>query len=213
MDQLLALFPLNTVLFPGGMLPLHIFEERYKEMIGRCIALREPFGVVLIRDGFEVGGSATPHEVGTTAAITSAIRLSNGQMFISAEGRSRFRVEQTIQSEPYLIALVEVLDEQMTVEHHLQARQLRDLYERYRAAMAHVASPEQALPDLPDDPVAMSFQLSTRLQVPYQSKQQLLEAELETRLEALIAAISDELRFLPQPSDPPPPADGRWTLN
>ncbi len=213
MDQILALFPLNTVLFPGGTLPLHIFEERYKEMIGRCISLKEPFGVVLIRDGFEVGGSAEPHEIGTTARITSAIRFSNGQMFIAAEGRDRFRIQQMLQSEPYIIATVEVLDEQLAIEHRVQANELRGLYERYRVAMACATTSSPALPDLPADPQAMSFQLSAQLQVPHQSKQQLLEAELETRLEALIAALGDELRYLPRPAGPPPPANGRWSLN
>jgi Lon protease-like protein len=214
MDQLLALFPLQTVLFPGVMLPLNIFEERYKRMIGRCIALKEPFGVVLIREGFEVGGPAEPHEVGTTAVIKSALRFNDDQMFISAEGQTRFRIQQLIQQEPYLIASVETIDEEADVEHHAQASHLLKLYERYRAAIAHTAGPEQNLADLPRDPVDISFQLSAQLQVPYQSKQQLLEADLETRLEALIAALNDELRFLPQPTGAPPPqTERRWSLN
>ena len=84
MDQLLALFPLGaTVLFPGAQISLHIFEERYRLMISRCIALKEPVGIVLIRDGQEVCGTAEPYEVGTIAHITNAIRFDDGEMFIT----------------------------------------------------------------------------------------------------------------------------------
>jgi Lon protease-like protein len=213
MDRILSLFPLHTVLFPGGMLPLHIFEERYKRMIRRCINLHEPFGVVLIRDGFEVGGSALPYDVGTTAAIKGAVRFDNGQMFISAEGQARFRIRQTLQEEPYLIALVELIEEAADDDHRVQAGYLLQLYDRYRAAMASATGLPPALVDLPGDPVALSFQLSGLLQVPHPSKQELLEAELETRLEALIAALADELRFLPPPAATPRRADWRWSLN
>ena len=65
----LPLFPLHTVLFPEATLALQIFEPRYREMIGRCLAHDEPFGVVLILDGEEVGGPAVPRKVGTEAAI------------------------------------------------------------------------------------------------------------------------------------------------
>ena len=75
----LRLFPLNMVLFPGGSLPLRIFEERYKLMIGECLKGSLPFGVVLIKEGIEVGGLASPHQVGTTARITKAERSDQGR--------------------------------------------------------------------------------------------------------------------------------------
>src|SRR5687767_3800372 len=150
MQQLLSLFPLHTVLFPGDTLPLHIFEERYKLMIGRCISLREPFGVVLIREGNEVGGGAQPFEIGTTASIKNALRFNNGQMFIAAEGKNRFRIREVLQSEPYSIALVDLLTEELTGEHQVQATFLREIYERYRQVMSHLGGPETTLADLPD---------------------------------------------------------------
>lgn len=214
MDRLLALFPLNTVLFPGGTLPLHIFEERYKRMIGRCITLKEPFGVALIREGPEVGGSAEPHKVGTTAVITGAVRLSDGRMLIAAEGRARFRIQQTVQSEPYRIACVELLADAVGDEQRAQAEQLYALYERYRAGVARATNGGQTLADLPRDPISMSYQLSAQIQVPDYSKQQLLEAPLETRLEALIAALDDELRYLPPLTGKGPASSGHsWSLN
>ena len=213
MDRLLSLFPLHTVLFPGGTLPLHIFEERYKTMIGQCIANKEPFGVVLIREGHEVGGPAETHEVGTTAFVTNALRFDDGQMFIAAEGRARFRVQRMLQREPFSLAEVEMIEERVAIEQLAEAATLRELYERYRVAIAKATGAAQPLGELPDDPVALSFHLSGLLQVPHISKQELLEAELDTRIEALTLAIAEELRYLPSPSDGPAPTDRRWSLN
>ncbi|HZG65382.1 MAG TPA: LON peptidase substrate-binding domain-containing protein [Herpetosiphonaceae bacterium] len=214
MDQLLALFPLGaTVLFPGAQISLHIFEERYRLMISRCISLKEPFGIVLIREGQEVGGTAEPYEVGTIAHITNAIRFDDGEMFITVEGRSRFQIQRTVQDTPYLVAMVQPLEDQVGPEHRIQAAQLRELYERYRDTVAHATGIAQSLDDLPDDPIAMAYQLSAQIQVPHLSKQQLLEADLETRLDALISALSDELRLLPPPSDRPIMPGNSWSLN
>ena len=213
MDQFLPLFPLHTVLFPGATISLHIIEERYKLMIGRCIALKEPFGVVLVREDQDASGPAEPHDVGTTATITNVMRFGDGQMFISAEGKSRFRVQSIVQREPYLSAMVELIEEEMHVEQHLQARRLRELYDRYRRAISCATGVPQQLDDLPLDPVAMSFQLSSRLHVPHLSKQQLLEADLDTRLDALASALSDELRFLPPPSGSTVRQGNPWSLN
>src|SRR5438045_9705996 len=103
-DELLSLFPLNTVLFPGMPLPLHIFEERYKLMIGRCIEEERPFGVVLIQSGPEVGGPAVPHLVGTTAHIAAVKHADDGRMNLIAIGQERFQILEVVRQAPYLIA-------------------------------------------------------------------------------------------------------------
>ena len=137
MDQLLSLFPLGaTVLFPGAQISLHIFEERYRLMISRCIALKEHFGIVLIREGEEVGETADPFDVGTIAKITQAIRSADGQMYITVEGHTRFRIEGTVQTAPYLVAMVHPLEDQIMPEHEIQAAELRELYDRYRGSVA-----------------------------------------------------------------------------
>ena len=83
----LPLFPLNTVLFPGMPLPLHIFEDRYKQMINNCLEEKEPFGVVLIRNGKEaLGPLAQPHSIGCTARIVEVQKLSDGRMNITSVG-------------------------------------------------------------------------------------------------------------------------------
>lgn len=85
------LFPLNTVLFPGGPLPLRVFEPRYLDMISRCMKDDVAFGVLLIREGEEVG-PVTTHQVGTLATITDWYQGSDGLLGITAIGTQRFRL-------------------------------------------------------------------------------------------------------------------------
>ena len=88
----LPLFPLNTVLFPGGPLPLQIFEPRYLELVKQSLKNDRPFGVCLIREGRETGEPATPYDHGTTARIVDWNQLSNGLLGISTVGEDRFIV-------------------------------------------------------------------------------------------------------------------------
>ena len=215
MEQLLALFPLNTVLFPGATLPLHIFEPRYRQMINRCMELKQPFGVVLIREGEEVGGpAAEPYLVGTTAVILNALRFPDGQMLISTQGKQRFHVAHIIERDPYLVASVQFMEEEITAEVHKLAEQVRKLYLKHRNAVAHATGVTQPLEQLADDPISMSYQLADQFRIINYSKQQLLEAELEERLTAIVDAFASELRFLPQPPQMPSQTnDGPWTLN
>ena len=106
----LPLFPLNTVLFPSLPLPLHIFEERYKLMIGTCVVTDNLFGVCLIKEGVEVGGPAEPFEIGTVARIAEVERLPDGRMNLMTFGTQRFRLDEVIQREPYLVGRVVVLE-------------------------------------------------------------------------------------------------------
>jgi Lon protease-like protein len=109
----IPIFPLRSVLCPGVALPLHIFEERYRLMIGRCIERGEPFGVVLLRDGHEVGPlRGQIAAVGTTAAIRRAGAYPDGRLDILTVGQQRFRLEDLDSvSQPYLLGRVSWLDE------------------------------------------------------------------------------------------------------
>ena len=108
----LPLFPLNNVvLFPGMPLPLHIFEERYKAMIGACADRDEPFGVLLIKDGNEVGEPSTPHTIGTTARVSQVQRLEEGRLNILTRGETRFELLETVQTTPHLVGLVRFLED------------------------------------------------------------------------------------------------------
>jgi Lon protease-like protein len=109
----LPLFPLHAVLCPGVALPLHIFEDRYRLMIDRCIDRMEPFGVVLIREGRETGRlQGRIAEIGTTALLRQATKTADGSMNIMTIGGRRFRIDGLDErSEPYLLGEVTLLDE------------------------------------------------------------------------------------------------------
>ena len=91
----LPLFPLNTVLFPQGVLPLRVFETRYIDMVRECMKHDRPFGVVLIRAGQEVGAAAEPEHVGTLAYIRDWDMAQLGLMTLRTEGGERFRIDET----------------------------------------------------------------------------------------------------------------------
>ena len=110
------LFPLNTVLFPGGPLPLRIFEPRYLTMVSDCVQGDSPFGVLLIRDGHEAG-PATTYEVGTLARITDWYQGSDGLLGVTAVGLQRFRVISSFREANGLnIGNIEVLPDEPTVQ-------------------------------------------------------------------------------------------------
>ena len=108
----IPLFPLGTVLFPGGLLPLRIFEQRYLEMSKACLKNEAPFGVCLIREGAEVGAPATPEDVGCLARIVHWDMQQLGLLQVIAQGGARFRLlEQRVQPDGLVLGRVELLEE------------------------------------------------------------------------------------------------------
>ena len=105
----LPLFPLNTVLFPGTPLQLHIFEARYKKMVNACLQEQRPFGIALIERGAEaLGPLAEPYPIGCAARVVQVQRLEQGRMNIVALGGERFRIlSLDRQSHPYLVGVEE----------------------------------------------------------------------------------------------------------
>ncbi len=198
----LPLFPLNAVLFPGGTLPLHIFEERYKQMVQRCLEEKTPFGVLLIRKGNEVGEPAEPFAVGTTAHIARAERLHEGRMNLICLGGQRFRMVSTLRQEPYLLGEVELLaslaeDDADTAELADTTAALFGEYYRLYLALSHQWTRTLRLPRDPDD---LADFIASRLAVSLWTKQRLLE-ELNTRarLEMEIEILGDAIRdFTPR---------------
>jgi uncharacterized protein len=108
----IPLFPLNTVLFPGGQLGLKIFEQRYLDMAAACLREQSPFGVCLIAEGSEVGAPAVPHAVGTLATIASADMPQLGILMVSLRGGAKYRIrERRIEADGLQRASVELLAE------------------------------------------------------------------------------------------------------
>ncbi|HVC71914.1 MAG TPA: LON peptidase substrate-binding domain-containing protein [Acidimicrobiales bacterium] len=110
--RLLPMFPLSTVLFPHGELPLHVFEPRYRQMTDDCLAGDCEFGVVLISRGSEVGGHDQRFAVGTVAHIEAASRFDDGRWALLTEGRRRITVVRWLPDDPYPRAEVDDLPDQ-----------------------------------------------------------------------------------------------------
>ena len=175
--QRLPLFPLNTVLFPHAAMPLHIFEERYRLMIGRCIDEKSAFGVVLIRSGVEAGGPAEPYDVGATARIARVQRLPDGRMNLIVLGEQRFRILSLDTTEPYLQGEVEYIESQdaATPEAADQAARVAALFgEQFRLKLCSTGQWTRTL-DLPADPGALADFVAGQLDAPPEAKQELLE--------------------------------------
>lgn len=173
----LALFPLSTVLFPGMPLPLHIFEERYKLMIGECVKDQLPFGVVLIKSGSEVGPGASIYRVGTSAHITRVERLGEGRLNITTLGYSRFRILNVNKQKPYLTGLVEDYPLQDVENPAVKAmsQKLSLMLQDYLDTLTSLRNPDQKIEALPDDPVNLAFLTAITLRTPMKDKQQLLD--------------------------------------
>ncbi len=198
-ERSLPLFPLNSVLFPGIPLPLHIFEERYKLMIGTCLVTDRTFGVALIKEGEEVGATAVPFEVGTTARIVDVERLPDGRMNLVAVGVSRFRLRRVIEREPFLVGQVSPLAAGAEIPDLALAAQVAERFRAYLMDLGgHQAAPRAVA--LPDDPESLSFQVASALRIVAPVRQELLEldsaAERLRRLRAIIRREHETLRLL-----------------
>ncbi len=175
----LPLFPLNTVLFPGMPLHLHIFEERYKQMIDLCIQESQPFGVVLIRKGMEaMGPLAESHATGTMARIVQVEKLGQGRMNILTVGTDRFRVLKFDSSlKPYLVSSVEPfpLESQDEEGLALAGASLRVHLLGYLENLAKISDIVFDPRQIPLEPVELCYLCAIALQIPEASKQEILE--------------------------------------
>ncbi len=184
----IPLFPLYTVLFPGGPLPLRVFEPRYLRMIGDCLKSDSCFGVCLISDGREVGEAATPHETGTTARIVDWHQRHDGLLGITARGEQRFRLlSRDVQPNQLTVAKVELLPEDGDYELPDKYLPLADLLRRiFDQAGHHYADLPQAF----GDPAWIGYRLSELLPLSLPRKQYLLEIEDPiARLEQLFGLL------------------------
>lgn len=110
----LRLFPLRFVLFPDMEYALQVFEPRYLALVEECLAAREPFGIALIERGPEVGGTATPHHLGTTAIIDEVLPRPGGRLSLKGHGGRRFRITRLVHDHAYLAAEVDYPVDEVT---------------------------------------------------------------------------------------------------
>ena len=186
---LLPLFPLTTVLFPGGVLPIHIFEPRYRQMLDDCLRTGQGFGVVRIQEGTEVGGDAVPHGVGTLAEIIALERLPDGRAFVTVLGKSRFRIESVVREKGYSEARVTALEAVGGDDAAAWLDVAARLLEGLRAGTEHEI-PGTAAGVTAEGPEAASFRIADALDLDDDLRQELLEirgaAERLKRLASLI---------------------------
>jgi uncharacterized protein len=185
------IFPLNTVVFPGGLLPLKVFEQRYLEMTKRCIRDDSPFGVCLIRNGAEVGEAAQPHETGCLARIVSWDMQQLGIFVLVTQGGQRFRiVEQWAEANRLRMANVVLLpgepDGPVPEEHGACVEILKTVVER--AGEANFPAPLRY-----DDAAWVSYRLAEVLPIENTLRQHLLEMpDAVSRLRTLTTVLAQQ---------------------
>ncbi|MBT3942863.1 MAG: LON peptidase substrate-binding domain-containing protein [Chloroflexi bacterium] len=188
----LPIFPLNTVLFPGHELPLRIFEHRYKQMLDDSLAGEARFVIALIRDGLEVGGSATPREVGTVARIENVGDRSADVIPLVAVGESRVRIVEMDDSLPYLAGDVEPIPEPIDsdTDPELLKRAQSATARFARAMLMQLRGEWRANPRMPDDPALLGYKMGTLLSDRPTAAQRVLEAHTITeRLQQAAPAV------------------------
>jgi uncharacterized protein len=202
MSELLPLFPLSTVLFPGMRLPLHIFEERYRALVADLRAQPEPrqFGVIAIRQGREVGadGITALHEVGCVAAVRQIVPHADGRFDLATVGTERFRLLRVDDSLPYFQAEIEPLPDEVNPgtagpgtadaanagsEGHAPAAALAAVTRRVQAgfraylnALADRGGGVISVADLPDEPLLLSYVVGAAMIIDLPERQSLLAA-------------------------------------
>jgi len=174
----LPLFPLHTVLFPYAQLQLHVFEDRYREMVRSCMEFDRPFGIVLIRDGSEVGGIADPYMVGTVVRILKVIPYDDGRMDIHVEGERRFRIRELDEdTQPYMVGKVEPVIEVEIDENDENRMLLGEAKDQFEQLIQKIFARQEfnVSVKLPTDPVVLSFTIANMLHMENLAKQRLLE--------------------------------------
>jgi uncharacterized protein len=170
----LPLLPLHTVFFPRMLMPLLIFEERYQQMLIDCEEREEDFGIALIRSGQEVGGTADPYEIGTTAHIMRMVDMEDGRKHVIVRGMQRFIIQRLDHSRPYLVGeAVEYPLETGSVDYQLMGH-VEIAFYRYMQLLKQVQGVTISISNLPDDPEGIAWMIAWGLQVNSTRRQELL---------------------------------------
>ena len=212
MTETLPLFPLGTVLYPGLLLPLHIFEERYRRLVRDLLETPEPrrFGVVAIREGRETGvdGVSALHEVGCTATVRRVLKRQDGRFDLVTIGADRFRLASLDHSRSYLQGEAEFLPEdigdQAAAERAVEV--VQRAFRTYHDALTSRGVTQVSIPELPADPIALSYLVAASVIADLSDRQALLaEPDALRRLTAERALLSRETAMLRTLTSTPAP--------
>ena len=219
----LPLFPLGTVLVPGLVLPLHVFEERYRTMVRELLELPEQerrFGVITIRQGREGGadGVQALYDIGCVAHVRRADSYDDGRFDLVSTGTARFALRDLDESGPYLVGEVDVLPYEMGIsaEGPLLDAAVRAAFPAYLAALAKASGEQVPVPDLPDSPLVLGYLVAATTALDLDERQRLLAApDGASRLRAELALLRREVTLLSRLSAAPAPelARGPVSLN
>ena len=216
MSEMLPLFPLSTVLFPGMRLPLHIFEERYQTLVADLLAGPEPrrFGVIAIRAGREVGADnvAALHEVGCVAVVRQAAPTADGRYDLLTVGTDRFRLVDVDRSRPYLRGEIELLPDDAAAEPGAAeaaagtVRQVQAGFRAYLNALADQGGGVISIADLPDEPGLLSYVIGAAMIIDLPERQSLLAApDATARLRLERSLLVREIAILRATTSRPAP--------
>ena len=190
------MFPLGTVLFPTMLLPLHVFEPRYRALVDDCVAGDGEFGVTLIERGSEVGGGDVRTDVGTVARIVQVERFEDGRFAVAAVGTRRIRIERWLADDPYPRAEVVDWEDVGTTETALDEADA--LFRRALALAAELGEAPAPLDvELADDPAMATFQIGALAPLGPLDRQALLATErADDRVTLLVAQLTDAVELL-----------------
>ena len=202
MSDELPMFPLNTVVFPGMTVPLHVFEDRYRALVRHLLEIEDPaqrvFGTVAIREGYEVGehGAQSVYRVGCVLQLTEVERQPDGSYDVVTVGRERLLLDGMERGGDFPLGLASVVAEpEVDVPDELLDR-ARARFTAYRAAMAGIQG-DPFSGTLPRDPDYLAWTLSALSPLPLAERQSLLEAtDAVERLELVTRLLGDELRAI-----------------
>lgn len=203
MSTKLPLFPLGSVLYPGLVLPLHIFEDRYRQLVADLLERPEPrqFGVVAIRYGRETGidGVSALYETGCTAELQRVEPYDDGRFDLVTVGAQRFRLLDLGKQAPYFTGDVEWLPEEIgdEAEAGLVLTAVQQSFRSYLALIAERGGAHVTIPEMPDEPMLMSYLVAAAIVVDLPAKQGLLEEpDAYRRLLAERKLLGMEMRML-----------------
>jgi uncharacterized protein len=216
MSETLPMFPLTTVLFPGMRLPLHIFEQRYRQLVRDLLDQAEPrrFGVIAIRKGRETGadGVTALHEVGCVATVRQVKPLDDGQYDLVVVGTERFRLLALDRSLPYFQGEIESLTEELSQAEDgariaaLAAQRVQVAFRAYLNALADRGGGVITVADLPDEPLLLSYIVAAAMIIDLPERQALLAApDALTRLRAERSLLAREIGMLRATTSRPAP--------
>lgn len=203
MSETLPLFPLGTVLYPGLLLPLNIFEERYRQLVRDLLDGPEPrqFGVIAIRKGRETGvdGISALYQVGCTATLREVAEQEDGRYLLVTVGTQRFRLVSLDDSQPYLQGEVDLIEDEIGDEAAagLAVQAVQRAFRGYVEALASRESVEVTVPELPDEPLMLSYLVAASMILDLSVRQDLLaEPDAERRLGAERTLLARETTML-----------------